>query len=70
MFQKFSHGLNQIKLYQGDSGSPIWIYHMGMAYQIGIYTSGTTEKEGCGHLGGGVYIPEVMDWVLKIIKDN
>ena len=61
-----------IQYYQGDSGAPLWMYHMGRAYQIGIDTGGFRhiEDDGCRVPYIAVYLPLYMDWVLDVIKNN
>ena len=69
VFIKIPVDLNFI---QGDSGAPIWMYHMGRAFQIGVFSSdhAMTAKDNCGKPALAIYVPYYMDWILSVIKNN
>ena len=59
--KKTMHTLSNLQTNQGDSGSPIWMYHMGRTYQIGIHSTIVQDEEGCGGPQTAVQVPYYMD---------
>ena len=58
---------------QGDSGSPVWKYHMGRAFLIGLFISGESMDDndnGCTSIGYSNRVSDHIDWILKTIKNN
>ena len=49
-------------MFQGDSGAPYWVYHMGRAVIIGVHSGMTVAqneigKHRCGSKSNGAYVP-------------
>ena len=56
---------------QGDSGSPIWMYHMGRAFLVGVHAEipkGTPLD--CSDRGWSPYLVDHVDWILITISEE
>ncbi len=60
-----------MSIFQGDSGGPSWVYHMGRAVIVGVNRGFLVEEVGkfrCGNETIGVYVPFYLDWILETIR--